>query len=196
VSALAKEVGCETGKLPGLFCENQLVISRAAVTTTTVDGTMLADAALARSTLEAYTMDADEVTGDSICKLIALKGPMLHSIDKHFKIEAAFFDHLCGPEGAKRFTVAILKCLPTASKPVTWMDSLTQLTTLAESKLNLFCGRGLANQLDIIRTWVMTGSKHRSPKMDGISGDLMVKVKTRFQFFFVERSSRSRRIAW
>ena len=95
VEAFVKTAAVDTGVLKPLWCESELVPSPRPQYRIEVTAALVKDSALARKTCSDL-LETGAASADSIRNIFKQKQTLLRQMDRHFKIEEAFFQHMSG----------------------------------------------------------------------------------------------------
>ena len=94
-----------------------------------------------------------------------------------------FFGSMCGEVGQTRLKDAVIRCLPSAAKPIEWAKSCALLDQCLATTFAKFCGRGLISQGQTILSWLRSGEAGRPPQCDGVKSDFLKQARSCLAFF-------------
>ena len=169
VAALFKSVGVDSGAVPKLWCEDELVGERGAPTNK-VEGKLLQPTINARAACRGFITDAEFESGEVIAATLAAKAKFLRGIDAKFSIDAQVFLSHIGDKVGRRFQEAVLATLPTEASGKLVSEALERLDSLQQGKLLKFCGAQHISTFGMVHDWVRTLSQDRCPNFKDTSG--------------------------
>lgn len=185
VGAVVRTIAVDSGDLPALLVEDELVPPVVTKSSAKVAPDILNEAKAARSAAGKILDALEEVTGEEIAKLLAHKRMVLVGIDPTFKVEEAFWAGLAGERGTDAVQASILACFPDGVETLYDIaDTAGRLACLGKSKVFDFCGRGIAAKFTTIQSWVRSMQAGRSPSLDdGCDGPFLNSVRHRLGNF-------------
>jgi hypothetical protein len=145
---------------------------------------LLAEAMIVRGQVADLAAEMDDLNADAVQGMFKNKSMLLRTIDKFVVIEEAFFLGMAGDVGREKFKIALLECLPTAQRDMTWTQSRGKLEALADSCFAKFTGRGLLGQLQTVILWVKAGEGSRQVKMKLVTSEYLQKARDAMAFFY------------
>ena len=183
-SMFIRGAAVQLGKLPALFCENDLVESMDLGETTVADETV-ADNKAARTALQQFVDDPMRVSNEQIRGILAKKQNALAQLDAKFHLDASFWMGMTGPQANQRVFDRINKLLPPLTAPVTTdVDTcVAKLKELQTSKLLQFVGATCTAHVNTVTSWVSSISNGRSPKFESSLPECLANVKSRIERF-------------
>lgn len=190
--AKIREIAVKAGKLPALWCEDDLAAPSPALTVD-VQAELLEAARRMRAVATDMLPSMPQQTSENIKEIVSKKQAVLGQLDRHSRIESLFFEAHIGEKAERRMQTSILACLPVKAGDVRTIAECKQLLkVLGEGKLFAFCGAGLQASWSTVYSLVQCLSEGRSPPWhQGGGGEFWTSVQGACANFLSTRAGAS-----